>query len=141
MSDKEKIRRFPLSQNTGSAVFGLGILTDEPDYRLCWLLNQKFPWDLARADDISVTDKSSPIPQSYTCFVGNSRQDTTVRLISNRSKEGQWLTIFQQVDFLLVVSMPDPAGDFLDELKGALSTKIPQIRGLFKVLLPSFCYL
>jgi hypothetical protein len=141
MSDKGKIRKFPLSQNTGSPVFGLGILTDEPDYRLCWLLNQNFPWDLARAEDIPVTAKNSPIPQSYACFVSKSGHQPVIKLISNRSAEGLWLTLFRQVDFLLVVSGQDPSGPFLDDLKAALSIKIPQIRGLFKVSLPSFCYL
>ena len=136
-----KIRKFPLSPDTSLPVYGLGLLTDEPDYRLCWLLNQNYPWDLVRSDDIIITDKNSPVPQSYTCFISNSGHQPEIRLIGNRSKEGVWLTIFRQVDFLLVVSLPDPDGHFLDELKGALSIKIPQIRGLFKVSLPSFCYL
>ncbi|TSA38319.1 MAG: hypothetical protein D4R64_03350 [Porphyromonadaceae bacterium] len=136
-----KIRRFALSLNTSSPVYGLGLLTDEPDYRLCWLLNQNYSWDLVRSDDILITDKNSSIPQSYACFESNANHQPAIKLIGNRSKEGLWLTVFQQVDFLLVVSVQDPAGQYLDELKSTIGTKIPQIRGLFKVPLPSFCYL
>lgn len=137
----DKIRKFPLSLNTNLPVYGLGLLTDEPDYRLCWLLNQNYSWDLVRSDDILINDKNSSVPQSYACFVSHSSHQPAIKLIANRSKEGLWLTVFQQVDFLLVVSDQDPAGQYLNELKSVIGTKIPQIRGLFKVPLPSFCYL
>ena len=135
-----KIRRYTLAQNTSPQFHGLGILTDEPDYRICWLLNQSFSWNLVRSDDILVTDKNSPVAQSFPCFENKSEQQSLIRLISNRSKEGQWLTIFRQIDFLLITGQDDEAG-YLDELKTSIGTKIPQIRGLFKVPLPSFCYL
>ena len=136
-----KTRRFPLSQSSGSPVHGLGLLTDEPEYRLCWLLNQSYPWELVRSDNISVQEKNSPIPQSYSCFESQSSHLPAIKLISNRSKEGFWLTEFRQVDFLLVASTQDPSDPFIDDLKLTLSTKVPQIRGLFKLPLPSFCYL
>ena len=136
-----RIRRFPLLPLTSPPVYGLGLLTDEPDYRLCWLLNQNFPWELVRSGDIFVQDKNSPIPQSFACFKSNSSYQPEIRLIGNRSKEGLWLTVFRQVNFLLVASVQDPEGQYLDELKSNIGTKIPQIRGLFKVPLPSFCYL
>lgn len=136
-----KIRKFPLSLNTASPIYGVGLLTDEPDYRLCWLLNQNYPWNLVRSDDILINDKNSSIPQSYAFFVSHSGHQPAIKLIANRSKEGLWLTVFRQVNFLLVVSDQDPAGQYLDELKSSIGTKIPQIRGLFKVPLPSFCYL
>ncbi len=135
-----KIRKFSLSQNTSSPVYGLGLLTDEPGYRICWLLNQQFPWKLAKSDDIQVNAKESPVIQLYECFESIGKQNA-VKLIANRSKEGQWLTIFRQVDFLLIISSTDTAMVNLDDLKNSLATKVPQIRGLFKVPLPSFCYL
>lgn len=137
----DKIRKFPLSPDTGTLVNGLGILTDEPDYRLCWLLNQHYSWDLVKSNDLVITDKNSPIAQSYACFISNSAHSPAIRIIGNRSKEGIWLTVFRQVDFLLVAAVQDPAEQYLNELKSSLSIKIPQIRGLFKVPLPSFCYL
>jgi hypothetical protein len=136
-----KIRKYPLSLNTSSPVYGIGILTDESDYRLCWLLNQNFQWELSRTDDITVNDNKSPVPQTYGCFMSNPAHQPVVRIICNRSKEGSWLTVFRQVDFLLVTSSPDSSTDNLDDLKKILMSKIPQIRGLFKVPLPSFCYL
>ena len=137
----EKIRRYPLSLNTDSPVYGLGLLTDEPGYRLCWLFNQSFPWNLARTADLSVTDKNSPVPQLYTRFESGTDQLPAIKLISNRSQDGIWLTVFQQLDFILVITEQDPGEQYLEELKSSLTTKIPQIRGLFKVPLPSFCYL
>jgi hypothetical protein len=136
-----KIRKFPLPANSSEPVYGLGLLTDEPDYRVCWLLNHHFNFELVRTEDISVTDKNSPDIQSYTCFESISGHQPSVKLIANRSKAGLWLTVFRQVDFLLAVSGQDPAGQYLDELKSSLASKIPQIRGLFRVPLPSFCYL
>jgi hypothetical protein len=137
----KKIRRFPLSQHAGSPAYGIGLLTDEPDYRLCWLLNQAYPWDLIRSDDLITHDKNSPLPQSYACFESNSSHQPAIRLIGNRSQEGMWLTVFRQVNFLLAVSDQDSGGQYLDELKSTIGVKIPQIRGVFKVPLPSFCYL
>ncbi|MCX6225180.1 MAG: hypothetical protein NTV01_10615 [Bacteroidia bacterium] len=51
------------------------------------------------------------------------------------------MTAYRQVDFLLAVSVQDQGDQYLDELKNTIGTKIRQIRGLFKVPLPSFCYL
>lgn len=137
----KKIRRFPLTAGTGGPVFGLGLLTDESDYRLCWLINQNFSWDLSRSEDITVIDKGSPVSQSFSCFESRPGYQPAIKLISNRSKEGLWLTAFRQIDFILVVSAQDPSLQDLEGLKSTLSAKIPQIRGLFKVPLPSFCYL
>ncbi len=137
----EKIRRYPLSLNTDSPVYGLGLLTDEPGYRLCWLINHTFSWNLAKTSDLIVPDKGSPVPQLYARFESGGDQLPAIKLISNRSQEGIWLTVFQQLDFILVISGPDNGEQFLEELKSSLTTKIPQIRGLFKVPLPSFCYL
>jgi len=137
----DRIRRFHLASNTRSPVYGLGLLTDEPDYRLCWLLNQNFLWNLVRSADFLVPDKSRPISQSYACFENDSDHHPAIRLIANRSKEGLWLTVYRQVDFLLVVSVNEPAPVSLDEIKSSISAKVPQIRALFTVPLPSFCYL
>ncbi len=136
-----KIRKFSLSQNPGSPVYGLGLLTDEPGYKLCWLLNQNFPWNLVLADDISATGKESPVTQFYPCFESTTSFPPSVKLIGNRSNEGQWLTIFHQIDFLLYIPSAGQDSSYLDDLKSSIATKVPQIRGLFKVPLPSFCYL
>jgi hypothetical protein len=136
-----KTRRFSLSPVTGAPVYGLGILTDEPGYRLCWLLNQAFNWNLAKTDDIVASIKESPISQNFPCYEGGPGQGPAIRIVGNRSAEGQWLTIFRQVDFLLVITGTGNNRDTLEELKTLLTSKIPQIRGLFKVPLPSFCYL
>ena len=136
-----KIRKFSLSQNSGLPVYGLGLLTDEPGYRLCWLLNQNYPWNLASANDISVAGKESPVTQLFPCYESTSGIQPSVKLIGNRSKEGQWLTIFRQVDFLLYIPAAAEDAQYLEDLKTSLTTKVPQIRGLFKVPLPSFCYL
>jgi hypothetical protein len=136
-----KIKRYTLSQSPGKPVYGLGLLTEEPDYRLCWLLNQCFSWTLVRRDDILVADKNSPVTQSYASYEGRNSANGIVRIISNRSKEGLWLTLFKQVDFLLIVSGQDDSEQMLDDLKKSLVSDIHQIRGVFKVPLPSFCYL
>jgi hypothetical protein len=137
----KKIRRYPLSVDSRPPVYGLGILTDEPGYRLCWLLNQTCPWELAMTEDLSVTMKNSSVPQNFACFKSNPASADTVMLISNRSKEGVWLTAFEQVDFFLITSSRAAADQHLESIRSTLSSKIPQIRGLFKVPLPSFCYL
>ena len=136
-----KIRKFSLSENTSSPVYGIGILTDEPGYKLCWLLNQHFPWNLVKSEDILVAGKESPITQTYSGFESTASLHPSVKLIGNRSKEGQWLTIFRQVDFLLYIPAAGQDTGYLENLKTSIATKVPQIRGLFKVPLPSFCYL
>jgi hypothetical protein len=136
-----KIRKFQLAANTTPLVYGLGVLTDEPDYRLCWLLNRNYPWDLVRSADIVTNDENLPSPQSYSCFESSSNHKPAIKLISNRSNEGIWMTKYRQVDFLLMAIDQDSSAWYLDELKNTLGAKIPQIRGLFKVPLPSFCYL
>jgi len=137
----DKIKKYPLTKPPGFPENGLGLLTDEPGYRLSWLINQNYNWNLEKSADLIITKTKSPVMQSFDCYESHSGFTPAIRLLSNRSNEGLWLTSFEQVDFLLLISDPDPTETFLHELKSTLGTKIPQIRGLFKLPLPSFCYL
>jgi len=136
-----KVRKFPLPANPDSSGYGLGILTDECDYRVCWLLNQTFHWNLTKTDDLLITLRNNPVAQSFSCFVNPADQLLTVKLISNHSHEGIWLTEPKQIDFLLIITGQATADTSTHELKATITSKIPQIRGLFNLPLTSFCYL
>ncbi len=129
-----KPHKYSLADHSPHDVLGFGILTDEADYRLCWLINQSLGLALTRVADLSVSTKHSPLPQSFTCFeLKESAGKTLCRLVSNRSKEGFHLTEHRTLDYIILFHVTDDPAVLSGDLKRALAGIIPQIRGLFEL--------
>ncbi len=129
MSAKQK---FPLRDTISQDVQCIGLLTDEPDYRLCWLLNQTYNLGLQRCEDLSLTIAKAPLPQSFSCFISSGNTAGALfKLISNRSNEGLWLTRFPQINFLLLSLRPGDIRGIMTSLRQKGAGSIPEIRGVF----------
>lgn len=129
-------RRYSLNDSLASNS-GIGLLTDEPDYKICWLLNQWGNLDLIRANDLIISPDHSPVAQSYPCFESvKPGSNCLIRLVSNRSREGVWLTPLKQVDFLLLSQ--DSRFNLTENpgLKSGLMEAVPAVRGVFELPLP-----
>jgi len=127
-------KKYPLFDQPSEHLIAFGIVTDDPDYRVCWLLNQWGGFGLTRVDDIHAFPVNTPNPQAYSCFYnGEADPFKSMRLIANKSTEGIWLTHFKQVDFLLLMDRRTTASAMIISLKKQVSETIPQIRGLFEI--------
>ena len=127
-------KKYPLLDHPSDTLFALGIVTDEPDYRLCWLLNQWGNLGLSRSEDILAYPANSPSAQAYSCFMSSGTEHyQTIRLISNKSSEGIWLTSFKQVNYLLLVDCKADYPISQSDFRSLLTKLVPQIRGIFEI--------
>ncbi len=80
----------------------LGLLTDEPDYRLCWLLNQWLDINLEKEEDLNLFHPKRKQEQSFSLFSYYDENTCwTFRVIQNRSAQGYFLEEIRNIDFLL----------------------------------------
>ena len=105
----------------------LGIASDEPDYKLCWLINQQLGTSFTRTDDLVVYNSRLNEEQEAPLFVFyDETKMVTYRLIKNRLTSGHFLSDLKNIDYLLHIQ-----GDIVtDEIDFFLKrvVKTPGIR-------------
>ena len=80
----------------------LGIVSDEPDYKLCWLINQQTGTSFARADDLKIFSIKLNEEQLVSLFIHDDEQRMlTFRLIVNRTSAGYFLPELKNIDYFL----------------------------------------
>jgi len=80
----------------------LGIVSDEPDYKLCWLLNSELNASFTREEDIHLFSKKMGEEQQIRLFLHeDEKQMITYRVIANRANTGYYLPDLKQIDYLL----------------------------------------
>lgn len=91
----------------------LGIVSDEPDYKVCWLLNQQLNFSLARIDDLKLFSKKLNEEQEVSIFkYYDENKLISYRLIVNKTSSGYFLPELKNIDYLLHIQ-----GDIiLDEI-------------------------
>lgn len=80
----------------------LGVVTDEPDYKLCWLINQTLDMNLEKQEDLRLYHRKLNEEQVFSWF---SFQDPdsliTYRVVRNRSENGYFLDEMKNIDYLI----------------------------------------
>jgi hypothetical protein len=80
----------------------LGVVTDEPDYKLCWLINQHLNMNFEKQDELKLFHRKLDEEQVFSYF---SYQDgdalITYRLIKNRDEKGYFLDELKNIDYLI----------------------------------------
>ena len=80
----------------------LGIVTDEPDYKLCWRINQVLDLGFEKLDDLMLFHRKYQEDQVFSNFVYQDEDAlVTYRIIKNRSEEGYYLDELKNLDFLV----------------------------------------
>lgn len=80
----------------------LGMATDEPDYRLCWMINQALELSFARLDDLKLFHRRLQEDQNFSLFCYQDEDALlTYRIISNRSEHGYYLDELKNLDYLV----------------------------------------
>ena len=112
----------------------VGLAADEPDYKLCWLINNELSTDFERVDDLEVFHKKTKEKQTFTIFQYSEVESLlTFRLINNRSETGYFLEEVKNLDFLIHIQgeiSPDEISKFIKRISG-----IPAVRLCIPVVL------
>jgi hypothetical protein len=86
----------------------LGLVSDEPDYRLCWMINQQAGMNFIKTDDLSLTHRKFQKEQQFSIFYDEDEQTMiTYRIIKNKAEVGFFLEELKNLDYLVHIQ-----GDF-----------------------------
>lgn len=99
----------------------LGIATDEADYRLCWLINNRYGTNFERIDDLELYYRRSDANQLFSIFhYFDDDSLLTYRIIRNRAENGGYfLEELKNLDYLVHIQgeiFPDEISNFIDQL-------------------------
>lgn len=105
----------------------LGIVSDEPDYKLCWLINEHRDFNFTRSADLKLFHKKLNEDQEIALFVYEDETSMlTYRLIRNRASQGYFLSDLPHIDYVLHIQgdiVPEEVQSLIAEL-----TSLPAIR-------------
>ena len=80
----------------------LGVLTDEPDYKLCWTINRSLGMNFEKQDDLKLFHKKIDAEQVFSNFLfENEEAMITFRIIKNRTDNGYYLEELKNLDYLI----------------------------------------
>ncbi len=80
----------------------LGLVSDEPDYRLCWMINQQADMDFIKAEDLNLTHRKLQQEQQFSIFNYEDEQTMiTYRIIKNKADLGFFLEELKNLDYLV----------------------------------------
>lgn len=80
----------------------LGLVSDEPDYKLCWRINQSLDMNFEKQEELVLYHRKLDVKQVFSYFSYHD-DDTlnTYRLIKNRADEGYFLDELKNIDYLI----------------------------------------
>lgn len=80
----------------------LGVVADEPDYKFCWMINQKLEINFEKLDDLDLFHPKLKVDQQFSIFAFDDEDAmVTYRIIKNRSDKGYFLDELKNLDFLV----------------------------------------
>ena len=86
----------------------LGVIADEPDYKLCWLINRSLDMNFEKQDELQLYHRKLDEEQVFSNFSYHDQDALiTFRIIRNRSENGYFLDELKNIDFLIHIQ-----GDF-----------------------------
>ena len=102
----------------------LGVVADEPDYKLCWRINQVLGMAFEKLDDLILFHRKLKEEQSFSNFFYQDEDAlVTYRIINNRSEQGYFLDELKNLDYLVHIQgdiITEKIGNFM-QLVGSLS--------------------
>ena len=97
----------------------LGLVSDDPDYKLCWTLNQTLDMDFKKTEELKLHHKRLSVDQYFSLFAYQDEESLlTYRIIKNRSDQGFFLDELKNLDYLIHIQgeiSPGKIGSFLQQ--------------------------
>jgi hypothetical protein len=98
----------------------LGVVADEPDYKLCWMINQALDMNFEKQEDLQLYHRKRNEEQVFSLF---SYYDPdamiTYRIIRNKSENGYFLDEMKNIDYLIHIQgeiHADRISDFMQSV-------------------------
>jgi len=95
----------------------LGVVADEPDYRLCWMINRHLDMEFEKTDDLRLNHRKLKEKQQFSMFIFEDEEAmVTYRVIKNRADIGFFLDELKNLDYLIHIQgeiFPDHLTSFL----------------------------
>ena len=105
----------------------LGVVSEQPDYKLCLLINRALGFDLRKQDDLILFHKKLEKDQDFSIFeYYDDKSLLTYRVIRNRAEEGFFLDELKNLDYLVHIQ-----GDVTEENVSSFflnTAAIPDVR-------------
>ena len=80
----------------------LGVVTDEQDYKLCWLINQALDMNFEKQEELELFHSKLNEDQVFSHFSYHDNDALiTYRIIRNRSENGYFLDELKNIDYLI----------------------------------------
>jgi hypothetical protein len=80
----------------------LGVVTDEPDYKLCWRINQALDMNFEKQEELHLYHRKQNIEQVFSHYYYHDNDTLiTFRIIKNRSENGYFLEDLKNIDYLI----------------------------------------
>ena len=82
----------------------LGVVTDEPDYKLCWMINRFLDMNFEKQEELQLFHRKLNEEQVFSHFSYHD-SDTliTFRIIRNRGENGYFLDELKNIDYLIYI--------------------------------------
>lgn len=80
----------------------LGVVSDEPDYKLCWMINRSLDMNFEKQDDLQLFHRKLDEDQFFSHFSFHDNDSLiTFRIIKNRTENGYFLEELKNIDYLV----------------------------------------
>ena len=80
----------------------LGVVSDEPDYKLCWRINQRLDMNFEKQEELELFHSKLDADQQFSLFHYYDEDSlVTYRLVKNRAEKGYFLDEFKHIDYLI----------------------------------------
>jgi len=80
----------------------LSVVTDEQDYKLCWLINQALDMNFEKQEELELFHSKLNEDQVFSHFSYHDNEALiTFRIIGNRSENGYFLDELKNIDYLI----------------------------------------
>ncbi len=106
----------------------IAIVSSEPLYRLCWLLNQHFGWSLSETGKLSLMHPERKEIQSFYAYCWHDEAtNTKYLLIQNKGAQGPFDTTLKQADYWLRIEGGANITDISAKIKSMNEIQLSQV--------------
>lgn len=80
----------------------LGVVTDEPDYKLCWRINQTLGMNFEKQEELHLYHRKRNVEQEFSYYHYHDNDSLiTYRIIKNNSDKGYFMEELKNIDYLI----------------------------------------
>ncbi|MCD4710337.1 MAG: IPExxxVDY family protein [Bacteroidales bacterium] len=80
----------------------LGVVSDESDYKLCWMINRSLDMNFEKQEELQLFHRKLKEEQVFSLFSYHDDDALiTFRIIKNRTENGYYLDELKNIDYLI----------------------------------------